>query len=403
MRPARTFWLVLLGTVSSLAGGQSFDAFMDRLSENLRLAGKEGQMRLHLSGTVDLEGYRYEGPAPGLIRNDDETLLQPRLSVFLDAQAGPRWYGFAQVRVDQGFDPSNADLEIRLDEYALRFTPWEDGRLSLQAGQFATVVGQWVHRHLSWHNGFITAPLLYENPTRLSDLRPPYSEYSLTYPYDGYGYYYNPVIWGPGYARGISASGHWKQLEWALELKNASLSSRPEYWPVTRTGFQHPTVSGRLAWRPDLRWTFGLSASEGSWAGPGERFEDPGQYRQQVFLADFSYAHRHLQLWGEYAVARFSVAGFGEDLETRVWFIEARYRIMPRLSASLRWNEQRYSELYYYGNEIGEWGSRLKRLDAAINWRFNAHTQLVLEVDHYWAEEEGEDRFVFSGRLTLRF
>ena len=403
MMTGRTCCMLVMAGLSLQAFGQGIDAFMDRMGSQLAWASADGNFRTRLSGTLDLEGYTYDGSPPGLIRNDDETLLQPRLSVFLDAQAGPRWYAFAQARLDQGFDPSNGDLELRLDEYALRFTPWESGVLSLQAGQFATVVGQWVVRHLSWQNGFVTAPLLYENPTRLSDLRPPYSEYSLTYPYRGYGYYYNPIIWGPSYASGFSASGRWRQFDWAVELKNASLSSRPEYWPVTRTGFQHPTVSGRIAWRPDLRWTFGLSASEGSWAGPGERFADPEDYRQQLVLADVTYAHRHLQVWAEYAVSQFSVAGFEDELETRAWFVEVRYKILPRLSAALRWNEQTFSELYEYGKEIGKWGGDLQRLDASVTWRFNAHSQIVLEVDRYWGESEEEDRYVLSSRLTLRF
>ena len=397
---AMVFLVLGLGPV--VAAG-NFDSSMDRLADRLTFASADGNLRVRLSGTVDLEAYRYDGDPPALIRNDDETLIQPRVSLFLDGQAGSRWYGFAQVRIDQGFDPSNGGLEVRLDEYAIRYTPWDKGQLSIQAGQFATVVGQWVLRHLSWQNGFVTAPLLYENPTRLTDLRPPYSKYSLTYPYGGYGYYYNPVIWGPSYASGFSASGRLKQLEWAVELKNASLSSRPEHWPVTRVEFRHPTVSGRLAWRPDLRWTFGLSASEGSWAGPDERFEDPDDYRQRLLMFDFSYAHRHLQIWGEYAISRFSVAGFGEDLETRAWFIEARYKVLPRLSLALRWNEQTFSEMYSYGEDIGEWGSDLQRLDASVTWRFNAHSQLQVELDHYWTEYGEGDRYVLAARVTLRF
>ena len=38
-------------------------------------------------------------------------------------------------------------IGLRLDEYAVRFTPSRDGTLSLQLGQFATIVGNWVARH----------------------------------------------------------------------------------------------------------------------------------------------------------------------------------------------------------------------------------------------------------------
>ena len=59
--------------------------------------------------------------------------------------------------------------QVRLDEYALRVTPWDDGRFNLQVGKFSTVVGNWVQRHHSWENPFITAPLPYENLTAISD------------------------------------------------------------------------------------------------------------------------------------------------------------------------------------------------------------------------------------------
>ena len=35
--------------------------------------------------------------------------------------------------------------------------------LNVQAGKFATVVGNWIERYDSWNNPFITAPLPYEN------------------------------------------------------------------------------------------------------------------------------------------------------------------------------------------------------------------------------------------------
>ena len=54
-----------------------------------------------------------------------------------------------------------------MDEYALRWTPWDDGRLSLQAGKFANVIGNWTARHQSWENPFITAPLLRSEERRV--------------------------------------------------------------------------------------------------------------------------------------------------------------------------------------------------------------------------------------------
>jgi hypothetical protein len=137
-----------------------------------------------------------------------------------------------------------------IDEYALRVSPWEDGRFSVQIGRFATVVGNWVERHLSWENPFVTAPLPYENLTGIWDSYAPDSADTLLYwgyvPHGqgdvGYGNQSadkplrNPIVWGPSYATGASVAGKIGHFEYAAEMKNASLSSRPEGWDVNEIG-----------------------------------------------------------------------------------------------------------------------------------------------------------------------
>src|SRR5213595_434500 len=151
------------------------DDALDRLDSTLTISGFQYNFRARLSGTVDLEFYNFQQPAPGLIDSEIDNLFNPRLTLFLDAQAGSQVYCFAQARLDRGFDPSDHGADVRLDEYALRITPWQDGRFTLQVGKFATVVGNWVPRHLSWDNPFINAPLVYENITAISDKAAPAS------------------------------------------------------------------------------------------------------------------------------------------------------------------------------------------------------------------------------------
>src|SRR6516165_2105078 len=115
------------------------DDSLDQLDTALTISAFQDNLRARLSGTLDLEFYNFEQPAPGLIDSKSNNLFNPRLTLFLDAQAGSQFYFFAQARLDRGFDPSNHGAQIRLDEYALRMTPWEDGRLTVQIGKFATV------------------------------------------------------------------------------------------------------------------------------------------------------------------------------------------------------------------------------------------------------------------------
>src|SRR6267143_7232757 len=180
------------------------DDALDRLDSTLTISGFHDNFRARLSGTADLEFYNFQQPAPGLIDSKIDNLFNPRLTLFLDAQLGSQVYFFTQARLDRGFDPSNHGAQIRLDEYALRITPWEDGRFTLQAGKFATVIGNWVPRHLSWENPFINAPLIYENITPINDKSAPASPLDFISRFDHEKYDFNPVIWGPSYASGVS-------------------------------------------------------------------------------------------------------------------------------------------------------------------------------------------------------
>lgn len=377
---------------------------MDQLDEALTVSAFSNDLRARLSGTLDLEEYYFPHSPPGLIEADGDTLFNTRLTLFLDAQLGPRVYAFAQARADQGFDPREGPMEVRLDEYAIRLTPWDDGRFNLQIGQFATVAGGWINRHQSWDNPFINAPLPYENITVLWDRQPPPSAWYFAHwtPWGKYGYL--PVIWGPSYAGGVSVSGRIGRFEYAAELKNAGLSSGPESWSLSETGFENPTVTGRLGFRPDPAWNFGLTASRGAYFRPeAAEFLPPGRgledYQQLTLGHDISFAWHHWQLWAEVFASRFEVPLVGHA-DTLAGYLEAKYKFTPQLFGALRWNQQFFSEVPDGEGSRTAWGDNLWRLDAALGYRFTPHTQLKLQ---YSPEHASGDGGGFSHNLALQF
>ncbi len=385
------------------------DDLLDRLDTELTISAFQDELRARLSGTLDLEIYHFDQPAPGLINSSVDTLFNPRLTLFLDTQIGSQIYFFAQSRLDRGFDPSNHGAQIRFDEYALRITPWEDGRLTVQIGKFATVVGNWVPRHLSWDNPFINAPLIYENVTPIQDKSAPSSPLDFVsglYNYEKYRF--NPVIWGPSYASGISLSGQLGRFDYAVEMKNASLSSRPESWNVTENGFEHPTFSGHAGFRPNEAWNLGLSASEGPYfrreaettLPPGRDIDD---YREFVLGQDVSFAWRHLQLWAEFYEARFEVPRVG-DADTFAYYIEVKYKFTPQFFGALRWNQQLFSNINNGEGGRVRWSQDLGRIEIAAIYRFTTHTQLKLQ---YGFQHEttgpGDDNHLVAAQFTIRF
>jgi hypothetical protein len=382
--------------------------FLDRVDEALTFTAVKGEVRARVSGTLDLEAYRFSGPAPGLIFTTSDGLFNPRLSLFLDAQLGPSIYVFTQTRVDRGFDPSDHGAQWRLDEYAVRFTPWPDGRFNLQVGQFATVVGNWTARHLSWDNPFINWPLPYENVTAVEDKAAPSKSSSLDVGTPAEKYEYNPVIWGPSYATGVSVAGRLGQFDYAAEIKNASLSSRPESWPVTRMDFDHPTVCGRLGFRPNEMWNFGISASDGAYFRPEAMPTLPpgreiGDYHERLLGQDISFAWHHWQFWAEFYEARFEIPGFG-DADTFAYYLEGKYKFTPQFFGAVRWNQQIFGDVTNSYIGTAPWGHDLWRTDVAAGYRFTAHTQLKLQYSFQHEKNGQRDlNHMFAAQFTVRF
>jgi len=384
------------------------DDFMDRLAESLTFSTSDDHVRAKLSGLLDLEYYHFSDEAPGLIFTEDDSLLNPRLTLFFDAQLGSNIYLFAQARVDTGFNPSSNPISARLDEYAVRWTPWQDGRFNVQVGQFATIVGNFAERHLSWDNPFINAPLVYENMTGIYDSEAPPSIEDFAAGLLDEKYDYNPVVWGPVYATGLSVSGKLGKFDYAAEIKNAGLSSRPESWSITDNGFDRPTISARIGYRPDLAWKFGLSVSEGAYftddALPGlPRGTDLNDFKEKVIAQDISFAWRHWQFWAEVYEARFEVPLVG-NADTLGYYLEAKYKFTPQCFGALRWNQQLFDDIPNGEGSTQPWGHDLWRMDAALTYRFTPHTQLKLQYSlQHEAAVADDTSHLLAAQFTLRF
>jgi hypothetical protein len=409
--------LTCLGLVLVAAPSRGAEEVFDRIEQALSWSAAEDRVRARLSGLVDLEGYSFQQPVEALVHTDSHALFNPRLSAFFDAQLGASVYMFAQVRVDRGFDPADDRMQARLDEYALRLTPWKDGRFNVQVGKFATVVGNWVNRHASWTNPFITAPLAYENLTGVWDAEALRSSNTLlqwSHVRPGLPasvtarekFLRVPVIWGPSYALGAAVSGEVRRVQYAFEVKHASLSSRPEAWHHA-DAWSHPTISGRVGYRPGQAWNIGVSASSGAYLRP---FADRtvaarrafGDYREVVLGQDVSFAWHHLQVWTEIYAARFEIPGVG-NADTLAYYAEAKYKFTPQFSGAVRWNRQLFDTIPDRAGPV-RWGHNVWRVDFAPAYRFTPHTQAKLQYSLQKATVGARDYSqLVAMQLTVRF
>ena len=398
--------------IASLAApaGAADNTWPRLLDRPLALESAGGTARIELSGLADLEGYTIDQRPPGLIFGGDEPFVNPRLSLFVDTRLGDHWYSFVEARLDRGFDPRESSAAFRFDQYLLRFAPLGDTRLHVQVGKFATVAGNWVARHDSWTNPFINAPLPYENVTTISDVSAPTSRdnFLSRRGIPERKHQWVPMLWGPSYTSGGAVFGGEGGIEYGLEVKNAALSARPDVWDARSRGFTHPTVSGRIGWRPSAAWAFGTSLSGGTYLRekaaatlpPGRQV---GDYHQYLAGIDASYAWRHLQVWAEVFASRFDVPRVG-NADTLAYYLETRYALTPRVFAALRWNQQFFGSVEDDAGHNRAWDRDAWRVDTAFAYRFDRHLQG--KIQYSFTRQRGnlqQGEQLVAAQLTLKF
>lgn len=405
IRNAIIIWLLL----SSLPA--QTQEWLDRVDDALHLQSRDGRHRVDLSGVVDLESYYIDQRPPGLLFGKDD-FFNPRLTLFLDARFGEHLYSFVQLRVDRGFDPHSGVWDARFDEYLLRYTPFADARVNIQVGKFATVVGNWVARHDSWNNPFITAPLPYENVTAVADVNvtPTPTAFLARRDSPDNKAARLPVLWGPAYTSGASVFGTVGRFDYALELKNASVSSRPAVWDGRDLGWENPTLGGRLGFRPNATWNFGASFSAGTYLQPeAEQIaafpagRDVGDFWQTTVAADAAFAWRRWQLWGELFLSRFEVPNVG-DADSLAYYVEAKYKLSARWFAALRWNQQFFGDVRDGAGASTPWDRAVYRVDTALGFRFTRHVQAKVQYSfthHDSPLQQGQQ--LMAGQVTVKF
>ena len=118
---------------------------------------------------------------------------------------------------------------------------------------------------------------------------------------------------------------------------------------------------------------------------------------------DISFAWHHRQLWAEFYEARFEIPGFG-DADTFSYYLEAKYKFTPQLFGALRWNQQFFGDVPDRMGDSVPWGRDLWRAEAALGYRFTAHTQLKIQYslqrDNYGLRDLTH---MLAAQFTVRF
>jgi len=405
MKPSQQLLVLLLSGTTALRGG----GFFDTLDEKTRFDSEALGLHADLSFMTDATLYVPELPAQGLLTSDDQVFFVPRLMVFFDAQMGDRLTLHTQMRADRGFDPGAApDGEVRLDEYYLQARILKDDDLNVRVGKFGTAFGSWAKRSLSWNNPFVTAPMAYEDVLTVSDQKMPPSVDKFVHRRDvpDNKVFWLPILWGPSYATGLSVSDRIDWVEYAFEIKNASISSSPEVWDAAQVGFPtNPTVTGRVGLHPAPEWSLGTSVSHGAYLQANTASSLPigssvNDFTQTTWGIDAGYEHGRWQIWSELIGTRFEVPRVGA-LEAVSGFIEAKYKLTADLWTALRWNQAAFGDVP--GMDLS-WDRNGWRSDIALGWRLNENIQAKLQYSlGNKSGQEPEGNHLGALQLVMKF
>jgi opacity protein-like surface antigen len=280
-----------------------------------------------------------------------------------------------------------------------------DGRLNVTLGKFATCFGNWVPRHGFWDDPFLMPPLPYDNLLAVSNrsARNPSAATIATRATRKRAWV--PIIWGPVYATGVALSGSSAHWDYAIEVKNASLVSQPDDWNPSEENGSHPTVTGRVGYRPDAAWAVGLSASHGTYL---RRDAEPtlpaGQHRDDfahsILGADIRWSHHQFQILGEVLASRSHTTAAG-DLDALGYYVEGRWKVNSTLFVAARWAQEWSDDFAPAGpGRIRGYTREIWRATAAAGFRLTENVLVKTEYSYNGADAKEN---AFAVGIGLKF
>ncbi len=401
----------LLAIAPAVRAQDEDGGFLGLNDVDLSVASESGDFLLTFSGILDLEYYHVDDEAPGLIFTDDPFFTQ-RLMLFADAEYGDHWRLFVQGRADRGFDPSDKPVQVRADEYFLRYTePGDDWSASAQVGKFATPLGNFVPRHDSFRNPLVRAPLPYDFMTSIGDKGVPannQAQIDRRDIEDKKGLWLTP-IWGPVYHTGAMVFGTWRDFDLRFAVTNAAPSERPDEWMWQNGDIDNLAFSARAGWRAFPGFVAGIN-----WArGPYFRHEahdslPRGAHRhdfdQKLVGIDLEYRIGHFEFFAEIYGSEWEVPNTAGDFRSVSYYVEGKYTVTPRLHVATRWGQIFFNEVRDRTGARTEWDRDSWRAELGVGYLFESNLlgKVQYEVNEHQGGREPHDNML-SLSMSLSF
>jgi hypothetical protein len=295
-------------------------------------------------------------------------------------------YALIELRADRGEAPAAGDVEARLEQAFVRFTPSTRAKVQLQAGKFATPFGGYAERHHSIEDPLIRPPLAYDYRTLVSPTVVPAAtagflnwknEAVVRRPRGA------PLVWNVPYPWGAMLSAGKGNLGLRAAVTSAAPSSAPDEWNLDSDRLRSPSVilGATLQVVPELR--VGLAWNRGPYLaeieeGPLPEGAETEDFVQETWNAEAVFARGRTTLRGELFINRWQVPNLDDDPRDLSWYLESRYSIAAGLFVAARWNEIRFNDLTLDGS-AEPWDRDVRRIQLGAGYRILRNTGVRAE------------------------
>jgi len=326
---------------------------------------------------------------------------QSTLRLFTAALVGGLRFG-DQVSVLGEIRLENDDLRAGSGLY-LRWVPWLDRSVTVQAGRIPPVFGRFSRRGYGQDNPLIGTPLPYQYLTTLRAQAVPVGANALlavrgrgwrvTYPQAigednrGPGL---PLVSATRWDTGVQAYARSQTLSAAVAVTVGSPSR-----PRVEDDNDGKQVAGRLTWQPSPGLGVGLSLARGAFLSDGVTDRLPAgtpeaRFVQEAVGIDAEVSSGHWLLCGEAILSQWTLPELGTPaiaapLRSLGLVVEGRYRIRPALHAAARGEYLTFSSLD--GGTSGAskpWEAPVTRVEVGVGYKIGRHALAKVAWQHDW-------------------
>jgi hypothetical protein len=321
---------------------------------------------------------------------EHDALRRVRLRLFAEWRPAARVAFVAEVRGQNG-------TPIQAAAWYVRWRPWPQREVSVQAGRIPPVLGAFARRAYGRDNPLIGAPLAYQYLTSLRpDALPATADDLLAMRARGWRPSYPigsrsvapgiPLVSAFQWHTGVEV--HWRN---AWVEASGSLTTGAPAAPVVFRPRRGVQWSGRLAFPTRIGLTAGVSGARGQWVDD-ELIEALAASRpatQTIVGTDVEYGWGPWLVRGEALRSTFRLplpAPRGDVLTAWSGFLEARYRFHPRWQTAVRLERLGFGRIAPAAGPARTWDAAVDALETVVSYRVTRQIDVRAGWVQHWRD-----------------